>query len=71
MGGLVVRIVETVPHHTVVKRQICKKCGVTLEYVPLDVKYYDKSDYTGDSDRYYYITCPTCGHTVLVETPRC
>lgn len=51
------------------KSVICNKCGYELEYTGEDVKSYDKTDYTGDTDTYYYIVCPreTCGCKVLVS----
>jgi hypothetical protein len=46
-----------------IKTVICSKCGYELEYTGEDIKFYDKTDYGGGTDRYYHIVCPreTCG----------
>lgn len=44
------------------KTVICMKCSYQLEYTGEDVQSYDKTDYGGGTDTYYYIVCPrpTC-----------
>lgn len=64
---MAVKIVESKPDPSVVKRCICKKCGVTLEYVPIDVRVHKETDYTGSTDRYDVIDCPNCSYMVFVK----
>lgn len=61
-----VQIVQKEPHKSVVKEAICRKCGVTLSYVPLEVKEDYTSDYLGDKDYYNYIECANCKKEVRV-----
>jgi DNA-directed RNA polymerase subunit RPC12/RpoP len=65
-----VTIVKTEPHPSVVKEVICRHCGVTLEYVPKDVKERTDTDYTGCRDIISYIECPACNHQVIVQPKR-
>lgn len=60
-------IVNKDPHKSVVKEVICRKCGVTLSYVPIDIKESYSTDYTGGRDTYYFIKCPSCEHQVIVS----
>lgn len=62
-----VTVVSTTPHPSVVKEAICKKCGSTLQYTPLDVKRDCTTDYTGSKDYYNFITCPICHNEVHVK----
>jgi len=62
-----VTVVSTVPHPSVVKEVVCRNCGATLNYVPLDIKERTVSDYTGDRDIISYIECPPCGNQVTVK----
>lgn len=54
------RIVNMTPDKSVVKEHICKHCGITLEYVPADIKSKRITDYTGSLESVKYITCPMC-----------
>jgi hypothetical protein len=51
------------------KKVICPNCGFELEYTGVDVTSYEKTDYSGDTDTYYYIVCPRppCGKKVNVS----
>lgn len=51
------------------KTVVCENCGYELEYTGEDVRSYNKTDYGGGSDTYYYITCPrpSCGKTTNVR----
>lgn len=62
-----VTVVNRDPHMSVVKETICRNCGVTLQYVPNDVKEDYTSDYTGSKDYYNYIQCPNCNKHVTVR----
>ena len=55
-----VTVVSTRPHASVVKEVVCRKCGATLSYVPLDVKEKNYRDYGGGSDTHKWIDCPNC-----------
>jgi len=62
-----VQIIKKEPHPTVVKEVICRKCGVTLSYVPLDVKEDYSTDYTGGKDYFNYVECANCNKKVRVR----
>ena len=65
---VVVRIIDTTPDKSVVKQDICKNCGCTLEYVPKDVKTVASKDYSGATDLLRYIECPSCkAHIVVAQ----
>jgi len=64
-----IRIIDDKPHPTVVKKTICKNCGVTIEYTPDEIKSKIVGDYGGGSDVYHFLQCPKCNHTIYV-TPR-
>lgn len=49
------------------KRVVCKNCSSILVYLPCDIISYDKRDYTGDLDTYYYINCPECNNRVYLK----
>lgn len=59
-------IIDPKPSKEVIKEKICRHCGITLGYVPNDVKEDYISDYTGDKDYYKYVTCPGCTKQVKV-----
>jgi len=63
---MAVRIIEEKPDPSVVKRKVCRNCGVTLEYVPADVKKRMVSDYSGGRDEHKWIDCPNCREEVTV-----
>lgn len=63
-----VRIVNEGPDPSVVKQIICRSCGAKLEYVPLDVKRYDGTDYAGGPDGREWIDCPRCGISVTIRS---
>lgn len=59
-----VKIISTVPHSSVVKEVVCKNCGSTLSYVPMDIRQETHHDYGGGSDLFRYIQCPVCNNKV-------
>ena len=61
------RIIDAKPSPKVAKIVICSNCGVTLEYVRADTKIERRIDYTGDTDTYRILTCPSCKETINVE----
>jgi len=63
---MAVRIIDYGPDEAVIKKKICKNCGVTLEYAPHDVKEYEKS--SDPTYRYidYCIDCPNCDKKVQI-----
>ena len=62
-----VTVVSTVPHPSVVKEVVCRNCGSTLNYVKRDIVERTVKDYTGCSDTYHHIVCPTCNDEVSVK----
>lgn len=64
---MAVRIINPEPDPSVLKQVICRKCGVKLEYAPIDVTSKEVSDYGGGSDTYRYIECPNCKNKIDVS----
>jgi len=62
-----VTVVSKEPDRSVIKEVICRQCGATLNYTPIEVKEDYTSDYLGDKDYYNYITCPNCSSEVRVR----
>lgn len=65
-----VTIVKKEPDASVVKQAICRRCGCTLEYVPIDVKSHVSHDHDGGKETMYYIVCPNCENKIYVKNPR-
>lgn len=65
---MTVKVIKTEPAKIVVKEKVCRNCGVTLEYVPNDVKSYHGTDYGGGPDGYEWIDCPNCNKKVILKT---
>jgi DNA-directed RNA polymerase subunit RPC12/RpoP len=63
----VIKVISTVPHQSVVKQIVCKHCGSTLEYVPVDVLENRWTDYGGDYNITKYIVCPTCSKEAVIS----
>lgn len=63
---MTIKVIDETPDASVVKRVICRNCGVTLEYTPYDRYDYTTTDYTGDSDTYKSIDCPRCTTRITV-----
>ena len=62
-----IKVVDETPDPSVVKRTVCKTCGVKIEYVPLDVQKRTKRDYTGGTDDVFFLLCPKCQCEVHVS----
>lgn len=62
-----VKVISTVPHESVVKEIVCKKCGATLEYTPIDIISQDWTDYGGDVNVTKFIVCPNCTKEVVIS----
>ena len=62
-----VKIIDEEPHKSVVKEKVCKNCGCTLSYTPLDVKentgYNERDGYWG----HQWIVCPKCSKNVTIK----
>ena len=65
---MVVRVVEEKPDASVVKKIVCRNCGVTLEYVPNDVRRYDGTDYSGGPDGCEWVDCPKCSKRAIIRS---
>jgi len=63
-------IVDEKPAKSVVRQCVCKNCGVTLEYVPADIRDHRSSDYTGGVDIDPVIDCPKCTKMIFVRHQR-
>ena len=62
-----VTVVITVPHPSVIKEVVCRKCGSTLNYVPADIQQRTETDYGGGRDIVKFIKCPPCGNEIHVR----
>jgi hypothetical protein len=63
------RIVDPNPQKSVAKQTACKHCGILLEYVPNDVTQTFHTDYSGSTDAWWYIRCPSCRGVTEVGRP--
>lgn len=50
---------------TKAKRITHKDCGAVIEYFENEVQSYNKTDYGGGTDTYYYIICPNCKNKIV------
>ena len=50
-----------------VKRVTCHRCASILEYTLSETQEGRSTDYTGSTDLYKYIKCPTCHNEVVVK----
>ena len=65
---MAVKVVKRKPSKKVKKRAVCDGSGVTLEYVPNDVRtLWSGTDYGGGPDGAKGFDCPDCGERVIVE----
>lgn len=64
---MAIKIINDVPDSSVVKRIICKNCGVGLEYTPSDTYTETIKDYGGGSETYRRINCPKCQVRITVK----
>lgn len=51
---------------SMIKRCTCKNCASVIEYKGYEVKQLKSTDYSGCTDIYKYIVCPTCFERVYV-----
>lgn len=49
------------------KQVICLNCGAELKYARIDIETRQITDYTGDIDTVYFITCPDCHNKITVK----
>lgn len=63
-----VKVVNEQPDPKVVKQIVCKSCGVTLEYLPIEVKVYNGTDYGGGPEGHEWIDCPQCQNKVILKS---
>ena len=63
---MTIKLINPEPDPSVLKQVICRKCGVKLEYAPIDVVSKEIHDYGGGSDIFSYIKCPNCQFTIEV-----
>lgn len=61
-----VKIIKQGPDRSVVKEVICRDCGATLEYVPIDIKSRSYMEIDGCRDTLNYIICPQCNKEIRV-----
>lgn len=64
---MAIRIVEEKPDPSVVRKVVCRNCGVSIEYLPVDIQEGRDTDYTGSSDIYHFIECPKCKKEIRVK----
>ena len=64
---MTIKIINDIPDSSVVKRAICRNCGVTLEYTPNDTRLEVVGDYGGGRDTYRRIDCPKCHSVITVH----
>jgi len=64
---MAVKVIKTEPDASVVKRIVCKHCGATLEYLPVDVKEKSWSCMT-EPCGCTYVVCPQCSSDVTIRS---
>jgi hypothetical protein len=64
-----IEVIDEKPDPSVKRKVVCRKCGVKLEYVPLDIRKSVHTDYSGTSDEYFWIDCPRCKEANEVKRP--
>ncbi len=47
------------------KRRTHSECGAVVEYFENEVQDFQKTDYGGGTDTYYYIVCPNCQKRIV------
>jgi hypothetical protein len=62
-----VKVIKSEPDKSVKKEVVCKYCGSTLEYAPVDVMRDYYTDYYAGKDYYHFIKCPACTCEVRVK----
>lgn len=63
---MTIEVIDRTPHPDVLKKVICKNCGVTLQYLPIDTVVGWKSA-GGDRWTVDYIVCPECKSQVVTK----
>ena len=67
---MTIKIVKEEPDPSVIKRVVCNRCGVTLEYLPIDIKTIGLTC-MGESDGSLdYIDCLKCNNRITVKRNR-
>lgn len=64
---MAITVIDEKPDPKITRHVTCKKCGVRLEYLPIDVRKTTHRDYTGCSDDYYWVDCPKCKNANSVK----
>ena len=65
---MAVRVVNEDPDKSVVKKRVCRSCGVTVEYLPIDVQTRNGTDWSGGPDGEDYVMCPKCGKKIILRS---
>lgn len=52
------------------KSVTCEKCGCEFQYDEEDVEHFENRINAYESDDYYEVECPECGHYTSVSDPR-
>lgn len=65
---MAIRVVKKEPAPEVLKQCVCRQCGATLEYSPIDVKKYEARDFSGGPDGRTWIVCPECNSDVTLSS---
>jgi hypothetical protein len=64
---MAIRIVKTEPDPSVLIKLVCRFCGVTLEFLPIDVKENYVTDMGGGGDTMRTVDCPNCKKILSVK----
>jgi hypothetical protein len=65
---MAVKIVNEEPDPAVVKRAVCRHCGVKVEYLPIDVKERRGTDIGGGPDGCTWVDCPRCSKQIILSS---
>ena len=62
------KVIKKEPDKSVTRNIVCRSCGVTIEYVPIDVKkLWSGTDMGGGHDCAEGFICPECGKEVITK----
>lgn len=65
---MAVTVVKREPPPEVLKEVVCRQCGCTLQYVPID-EVDGKRSCMGEVWSVKYIVCPECKSSVITKDP--
>jgi len=63
---MAVRVINEIPDKSVLKEEICKMCGIAIEYAPIDVRSQRVTCFD-ESETFRWVGCPKCKSKITVR----